>query len=213
MKVIAGLLALVLAAIVLAAATVWSGVYNVAADDPHWPATYRLLEVGRARSIAAHAAEIEVPDLSDPELIRSGAGNYNAMCVTCHLAPGVESTELSTGLYPQPPRWNALAKTEPREAFWVLKHGIKASGMPAWGRSMDDQYLWGMVAFIQQFPAMTVDAYRAQVSASPGHSHGGGETGADDSDHATPPPSSPEVVEELPRPNDPADHDHSTHQH
>jgi hypothetical protein len=58
----------------------------------------------------------------------------------------------------------------------VLKHGIKASGMPAWGKSMDDRYLWGMVAFMQQFPGMTAAQYSAQVSASDGHSHGGGET-------------------------------------
>jgi hypothetical protein len=58
----------------------------------------------------------------------------------------------------------------------VLKHGIKASGMPAWGMSMEDRYLWGMVAFMQQFPSMTAAQYSAQVAASSGHSHGGGET-------------------------------------
>ena len=113
---------------------------------------------------------------SDAELIRSGAGNYSAMCVTCHLSPDAAETELSIGLYPRPPRWDALGQTDAREAFWVLKHGIKASGMPAWGKSMDDRYLWGMVAFMQQFPSMTAAQYSAQVAASDGHSHGGGET-------------------------------------
>ncbi|MCB1568952.1 MAG: cytochrome c, partial [Xanthomonadales bacterium] len=155
---------------------IWSGVYNVGADDPHWSVTYRVLEIARQRSIATRAAGIEMPDLSDPALIRSGAGNYSAMCVTCHLSPGAAETELSVGLYPKPPRWDALAEVEPRQAFWALKHGIKASGMPAWGKSMDDRYLWGMVAFMQQFPGMTPEEYRKHVVASPGHSHGGGET-------------------------------------
>ena len=98
------------------------------------------------------------------------------MCVTCHLSPDAAETELSVGLYPRPPRWDALGKVDPREAFWMLKHGIKASGMPAWGKSMDDKYLWGMVAFMQQFEGMTAAQYSAQVAASDGHSHGGGET-------------------------------------
>ncbi|AVP97205.1 cystathionine gamma-lyase [Ahniella affigens] len=159
-----------------AAATIGFGWYNVAADDPHWPVTYRVIDLARARSISVRAEDIEVPDLRDPELIRSGAGNYSAMCVTCHLSPGAEETELSVGLYPKPPRWDALGQADPRAAFWVLKHGIKASGMPAWGKSMDDKYLWGMVAFIKQFPTMTAAQYREQIAASPGHDHGGGET-------------------------------------
>lgn len=176
MKLLKTLVVLALVGIAIAAAVVWSGAYNVGADDPHWSATYRVLEVARQRSIAVRAADIEVPDLSDAELIRSGAGNYSAMCVTCHLSPDAAETELSIGLYPRPPRWDALGQTDPAEAFWVLKHGIKASGMPAWGKSMDDRYLWGMVAFMQQLPGMTAAQYSAQVAASDGHSHGGGET-------------------------------------
>jgi mono/diheme cytochrome c family protein len=176
MKLIKTLLILALLALVGAATVLWLGLYNVAADDPHWSATYRLLEVARDRSIAARASTIEVPDLNDAELIRGGAGNYSAMCVTCHLSPDAQETELSIGLYPRPPRWDELGDVDPRRAFWVLKHGIKASGMPAWGKSMDDRYLWGMVAFTQQFKTMTAAQYSAQVAVSPGHSHGGGET-------------------------------------
>ena len=176
MKLLKTLAILALVAVTVATTVIWLGWYNVGADDPHWSATYRVLEVARQRSIATRAADIEVPDLSDAELIRSGAGNYSAMCVTCHLSPDAQETELSIGLYPRPPRWDALGNVPPREAFWVLKHGIKASGMPAWGKSMDDRYLWGMVAFMQQFPTMTAAEYSAQVAASDGHSHGGGET-------------------------------------
>lgn len=180
MKMLKSLGVLALIGVAMAAAVIWSGVYNVAADDPHWSATYRALEVARTRSIAVRAANIPVPDLSDAELIRNGAGNYSAMCVTCHLSPDAGETELSVGLYPRPPRWDALGRTDPREAFWVLKHGIKASGMPAWGKSMEDRYLWGMVAFMKQFPSMTAAQYSAQVAASDGHSHGGGETDVGD---------------------------------
>jgi len=47
--------------------------------------------------------------------------------------------------------------------------------MPAWGRSMDDRYLWGMVAFLRQLPGMSAGRYRAAIAASPEHSHGGGD--------------------------------------
>jgi mono/diheme cytochrome c family protein len=155
---------------------VWSGLYNVAADAPHMKSTYRLLETMRERSIAVRAGKLHVPeDLKTPARIVQGAGNYNAMCTGCHLAPGMADTELSKGLYPAPPN---LAKTEvdAAEAFWVVKHGIKASGMPAWGKSMDDAYIWNMAAFLQELPKLTPTQYQAMVESSGGHSHGGGES-------------------------------------
>lgn len=155
---------------------VWSGMYNVGADDPHLRPTYAMLRMMRERSIIRHTRDVKVPDLRDPALISQGAGNYDSMCTSCHLAPGMDDTELSKGLYPAPPNFSKLPPLNPAHAFWVTKHGIKASGMPAWGRSMDDRYLWGMVAFLQQLPKLDATAYQAIVASSGGHSHGGGET-------------------------------------
>jgi mono/diheme cytochrome c family protein len=159
------------------AASVYSGAYNVAADDPHTRPVHALLETARERSIAARARQLQVPaDLSDAERIRQGAGNYEAMCSGCHLSPGTGATELSKGLYPAPPDLTRTA-VPVDEAFWVIKHGIKASGMPAWGKSMDDAYIWNMAAFLQQLPKLDKAQYAALVASSGGHSHGGGETG------------------------------------
>lgn len=168
------LLAVVASAIVTG--FIWSGLYNIGADDTHTKPVYLLMQTMREQSINRYASDIEVPDLTDPALIRQGAGNYDSMCTGCHLAPGMEDTELSRGLYPAPPAL-ATAKTgNPAHHFWVIKHGIKASGMPAWGKSMDDPYIWGMVAFIQQLPRLDAAGYRALVESSGGHAHGGGET-------------------------------------
>ena len=134
---------------VVATATLSLGVYNVAADDPHSRPVYALLETARERSIEVRAAKLQLPtNLDDPERIRQGAGNYNAMCVTCHLSPDAAATEMSKGLYPAPPNLSKQP-VAPAEAFWVIKHGIKASGMPAWGGSMDDEFIWNMSAFLQ----------------------------------------------------------------
>ena len=154
---------------------IWSGLYNVGADDPHIRPIYAVLEVARDRSIVRRASAITVPSLDDSAQVIQGAGNYNAMCTGCHLTPGSEPTELSRGLYPAPPNLS-LEAVDPAEAFWVIKHGIKASGMPAWGQSMEDTYIWNMVAFLQVLPKLDAAGYQDLVGKSSGHSHGGGES-------------------------------------
>jgi len=129
-----------------AAGWVWSGVYDISADDSHTRPVHAALTVLRERSIRAHARDIEVPDLADPALIRQGAGNYAAMCTGCHLAPGMAPTELSRGLYPAPPNLSRAAVGDPAPRFWVIKHGIKASGLPAWGRTEAPPSLRGPAA-------------------------------------------------------------------
>jgi mono/diheme cytochrome c family protein len=156
-----------------AAGLLWSGSYNVAADEPHSPAVHRLLEIGRERSVAVRAAALQVPDLNNPELLHRGAGNYAAMCAGCHLRPGMADTELRRGLYPQPPELFARNGSTPAKDFWIIKHGLKASAMPAWGLSMDDDAIWGMVAFLRWLPGQSPEDYQAAVAASSGHTHGG----------------------------------------
>ncbi|MFW5326163.1 c-type cytochrome [Pseudomonas aeruginosa] len=153
------------------------GVVNVGADDPHLAPVHAFLTMVRERSIEVRARDLQVPNLEDEALIRAGAGNYNSMCIGCHLAPGVAETELSKSLYPSPPNLTKVGVDgSPASAFWIIKHGIKATGMPAWGKSMGDQYIWGMVAFLQQLPSLDAAQYRALVASSSGHQHGGGES-------------------------------------
>lgn len=169
-----------IAAVLMAAGLLWSGLYNIGADNEHWPPVHALLQTLRERSIDVRANKLVVPPLTDPALVRSGAGNYAAMCEGCHRAPGLNASELSRGLYPQPPQLaDSARKPNAAHDFWVIKHGIKASGMPAWGRSMKDDYVWGMVAFLQKLPTLNAEEYQALVASSGGHSHGGGE----DADH------------------------------
>lgn len=181
---IVGLTTLVLGALAAGglAGFAYSGSYNVGADDPHGALVYSALEVIRDRSIKAHAAGLQAPpDITDKTRIVQGAGNYAAMCAGCHLPPGVNSSELSAGLYPSPPHLTQ-SDTGLAEAFWVIKHGIKASGMPAWGRSMDDDSMWNLAAFLQVLPTLDDAAYDQLVASSGGHSHGGNEAGGGHTD-------------------------------
>ncbi len=162
-------------ALTLAGGFIWFGLYNIGADDAHTKPVYTVLETLRQRSIAVRASKLQVPDLSDPARITQGAGNYNAMCTGCHLAPGMAPTEMSMGLYPPPPDLSKIT-VDVAQAFWVIKHGIKASGMPAWGKSMQDDYIWNIAAFVQTLPNLDQAQYNALVVSSDGHSHGGGES-------------------------------------
>lgn len=146
----------------------YSGLYEIGADVPHWAATTKFIEIFRERSIAARLEGIEVPELGSADLLRGGAEHYSAMCSNCHLAPGLNDTEMRMGLNPKPANLAASrseagdnADSGAARQFWIIKHGIKMTAMPAWGVSHDDQSIWGLVAFLRKLPAMTPEEYAA----------------------------------------------------
>ncbi|WP_082765409.1 MULTISPECIES: cytochrome c [unclassified Phenylobacterium] len=151
--------------------TIGLGLYNIGADAPHTRPVYTVLEILRDRSISARAAGIKSPvSLDDPKRIASGAGLYAEMCSGCHLAPGLAKTEMSQGLYPQAPELWRNADLTASEQFWAIKHGIKMTAMPAWGRSHSDELIWDMVAFVRQLPKMSPAQYQAAINSAPaGH--------------------------------------------
>src|SRR5215213_11715616 len=153
LKIIAIALAVV---VLLGIGFVYGGFFNVAADDPHWGITSRLIESARERSISAEARAVAAPPaLDDLQLIAIGAGHYAEMCTGCHLAPGMAETEIRAGLYPKPPDLARRGRQRsPEETFWIIKHGLKMSGMPAWGVTHDDRSIWGLAAFVMQLPRM-----------------------------------------------------------
>ncbi len=169
--VIAGTLAVAFFALIgFAAVIVQAGVYNIAADTPHSEPVFWLLKTVRQQSIAARAVNIVVPpDLADAKRISRGAGQYAEMCSGCHLAPGMKRTEISWGLYPRAPELRRGSDLTPAEEFWVVKHGIKMTGMPAWGVTHDDAMLWDIVAFLRKLPELTPDQYQALVQSAPRH--------------------------------------------
>lgn len=149
---------------------VYSGLYPVSADSPHNDFTYWVLETLRERSIARASGDIQVPtDIESADRLLAGGADYNDMCAGCHLSPGLKNSDLSLGLYPAPPN---LAEApgehghgddpiqQAQRRFWIIKHGIKASGMPAWGPGHDDDRIWSMVAFLEKLPALSAEQYQ-----------------------------------------------------
>jgi hypothetical protein len=172
-------------ALALATATgagfLYVGLTDVSADTPHSQYVSRLIEWARESAVERQSREIAPPsDLSDAGRIRRGAGNYHAMCEGCHLAPGIGDSEIRKGLYPQPLNLSLapVGAVKPDRAdarrFWVIKHGLKASGMPAWANAgMQDEAVWDLTAFLKVVPAMSPEQYMQQVETSGGHSHAG----------------------------------------
>ena len=185
--------------VAIAAGFVYAGYYDIAADDAHWGATAGFVASARDRSIARLSGDVGTPPaLDDPALLKIGAGEYHEMCETCHLAPGMKDTAIREGLNPKPPKLaEAGEKRSPQGDFWVIKHGIKMTGMPAWGLTHEDRTIWGMVAFLQKLPGLSRADYDALTaeSESEGHSHDEGDEhehgegaeaghGHEDADHA-----------------------------
>ena len=165
--------AVLAAAVVLGAlGFIYSGVYNVAADQEVGALKHWILSTTMERSVEARLDEVDVPDLEREELIQSGATHYDQMCVHCHGAPGAKPGEIAQGLNPQPPELAKMEEDEdPAELFWVTKHGIEMTGMPAWGVTHDDESIWGDggsdEALSEDWRAMQAAAYsRAYLRAS-----------------------------------------------
>jgi mono/diheme cytochrome c family protein len=167
LRTLAATFALIL---ITAAVIVFSGLYDVSATAPHWRITYWIMDTARVRSIEVYAAGIAVPSgLEDPAKILIGTEHFAAHCAVCHGAPGVPRGDIAHGLYPQPPDLAEAAKHySPGELFWILKHGIKMTGMPAWSDHSDEE-LWATVAFLSRLPGMSEQDYAKLVAASITH--------------------------------------------
>ena len=168
MKILFVLFIIVGLLIAAVAAFVWTGSYNVAASVPHWKITHWFLEKVREQSISAHSRGTIVPSLNNPKLVETGFKNYHEMCRLCHGAPGYSRTEIAKGLYPGPP--DLTKRDEERlsdaKVYWVIKNGIKMTGMPAFGPTHSEDELLGIVAFLKRLPNLKPEEYRSMVKAA-----------------------------------------------
>jgi mono/diheme cytochrome c family protein len=146
-------------------AFVYSGVYNVAATEAHTAPVYLLLETTMRQSVRRHARGLAVPPLASAPRIGRGQAIYDSQCARCHGAPGVAPEPFALGLMPPPANLAFTAREwPPEELFWVVKYGIRATGMPAWAFRLTDDDIWSVVAYLQvlarEFPrdAEAVDA-------------------------------------------------------
>jgi mono/diheme cytochrome c family protein len=154
-----------LAILVAAAAGVFflGGFFSVAATAHDPDIVNNMLIQVRMASIARHSRGIQEPRASDADT-QAGARAFSTRgCENCHGAPGVEWQKWSEGLNPDPPDLKKIVpERESRELFFVVKNGIKMTGMPGFGATgVSDDEIWKIVAFLKKLPTVTDAQYKA----------------------------------------------------
>ena len=180
--------ALALAAALAGGAVVYGGLYDVAATQQHFQPVHTVLETAMRHSVKLRARTIEEPPLGDRSLALRGAGCFRDKCVQCHGAPGVAQGDLGRSMQPLPgPLVDARRHWRARELYWVTRHGIRMSGMPAWRFHLRDEEIWSVVAFLQQLPDLNAAQYAQWMQQAPAAPSCGADTRVPSVAVATPP--------------------------
>jgi cytochrome c553 len=161
---------LLMAAAVIAAAgvagllIVVSGVVPIKASSGHWAITEWFLNFSMARSVGTHSAGIAAPELGDAALVLKGAGHFETGCRPCHGSPEHPQPRIAQAMTPRPPYLSpVLGQWSPAELFYIVKHGVKLTGMPAWPAQGRDDEVWAMVAFLVRMRDLGPAEYRKLV--------------------------------------------------
>lgn len=138
----------------------YSGYYDISALHPHQKVTLAILNEVRERSIAFHSKDVTAPPVVDPSVLLAGQKHFQEICRLCHGAPGFRRERFADTLYPNPPYLGSrdIQSMSDKEIYWVIKNGIKMTGMPAFGRMYHDEELWGIVKTVRSLPASNAPA-------------------------------------------------------
>lgn len=160
MKYLAGGVAALAILVIAAVAVILSGAYDVAATTPHNGLTHWVLTTTMRHSVTNRATQSGKPMPVTEELAQRGFADFDEMCVTCHGAPGKERGEIGKGLNPPPPELAAAVRRwSDAELFWIIKNGVRMTGMPAFGKTHDDGRIWALATVVRQLQDMTAERY------------------------------------------------------
>ncbi len=141
------------------------GLVPIKASSGHWPITAWFLNFTMSRSVSTQAMGIKVPVLDDPGMVLKGATHYETGCAPCHGNPSIHHPRIAGQMTPHPPYLPpVIHEWEPGELFYIVKHGVKFTGMPAWPAQQRDDEVWAIVAFLKKFPELKEQEYRHMVS-------------------------------------------------
>jgi mono/diheme cytochrome c family protein len=141
---------------------VYSGAFNVAAASSGNRIIDWMLSTTMVHSVRSRASRITVPQIDDSSLVDQGFDHYREMCISCHGSPAGGRSEAGVGLNPPAPELSEAARDwSPAELYWIVKNGVRMTGMPAFGPTHSEQELWAMVAFLQKLKSMQASEYRA----------------------------------------------------
>ncbi len=139
-----------------------SGIVPIKASSGHWRITEWFLRFSMKRSVATHSLALKAPaNLADRALVQNGAGYYEIGCRSCHGEPGLPPPRIAVHMLPTPPDLVPRVRdSTPEKLFYVVKHGMKFTGMPAWPSAQRDDEVWAVVAFLLEYPRLDAAGYR-----------------------------------------------------
>lgn len=121
------------------------------------PAAFEAYLARRVRSLASEpgAKDLKNPLEATPLAIAEGRDHYADHCATCHANNGSGKTLINSGLYPPAPdlRQGQTQNLTDGELFYIIKNGIRFTGMPGWGG--EDEENWKLVLFIRHVPQLS----------------------------------------------------------
>jgi mono/diheme cytochrome c family protein len=170
LKFIGGIVFTLVIAAGVGAAYMYSGAFDVAASAPHNAFEQSLFRTAMRRSVVAMSRSISHPPRLTDDMVKGGFNHYEDMCAGCHGGPGIERNEIGKGLNPQAPDLaDAVPAWSPSQLFWIVKNGLKMTGMPSFGKTHNDNQVWTIVAFIEQLPGMSYEQYQEMKHGQAAH--------------------------------------------
>jgi cytochrome c553 len=158
------LLAIALALAGAAFGVVASGIVSVKASSGHWALTNWFLHFAMQRSVSTNALGVDMAPLEEPWLVLKGAGHFEGGCRPCHGAPDLAAPVIPHAMTPHPPQLaDHVGDWDAEELFYIVKHGVKFTGMPAWPALERDDEVRALVAFLLELPKLDGAAYRQLV--------------------------------------------------
>lgn len=105
--------------------------------------------------VPAATRELKNPLSATPLIIAEARDHFAGHCASCHANDGSGRTPMGRNMYPPVPdmRSGYTQSLTDGELFYIIKEGIRFSGMPGWGG--DDDENWKLVSFIRHLPRLT----------------------------------------------------------
>ena len=127
-----------------------------ARTPPTMPETL-IATAARRLAIPMAARRLRNPLPVSAAVLAEGRDHFADHCATCHANDGSGNTEIGPALYPKAPdmRGPGTQELSDGELFYIIKNGVRMTGMPAWGGDGDDFDNWKLVHFIRHLPKIT----------------------------------------------------------
>jgi pentatricopeptide repeat protein len=171
-SVLRAFLLLVLLVSVLGSAIAYSiAIRGLSAHDEPSRAEELLARMMRRLATPNADRERTNPVRPTPEVISEGLEHYANHCASCHANDGSGDTEIGRGLYPRAPDMRATdtQSLTDGELFSIIEHGIRLTGMPAWGNGTAEgqRQSWGLVHVVRRLPKLTEEEIARMEALNP----------------------------------------------